>query len=1007
VNKTLDAFVQEACSEFGPDCRNAAEIVSASTAGVVALLEGRDLTPLGIHNRGFAGFDWRGYIEASRWRALWVLEALRKAGVRGGRVLDQGSFFGNFSLAFQRLGFHVTGCDYYEAMGEVMRPWRELLAAEGVDVRDAGRFAEQLPFLQGAFDVVLSLGVVEHIPHSPRQHLEELIRCLKIGGVLVLETPNLAYQAKREQLNVGQSVYQPLPGQYDSELPFTGHHREYVMAELEWMLERCGLRHLSSDTLDYSYRVLSSLDEATRRQVEYRRQHPETRELLLCLGQKTTEVIPAAPALEEIQRLAPPPRRKTRADVVLLSLEPRGLTPSAATVEPAANGALAVRTAPNRTLYAAETAVASVDAGKCARVALETDVEVVEGGMAVGLLDVEQDRFVVSETAHAPFNGTLSLAVDMLPARFKVIYSNHRESEGTSHFTVHGIRVVGEGETRGAPVAPPPATSEAAEMKVLLEFPLPSFEPQAASLQRLPERLEVATEHNKYLYAVATPAFDCPAPASAALILELDLAVTQGAVAVALLDVAENRFVLNQGVSAGDASPLRLLLWADRLPGRVSLVVSNNQDPAAISRFTLRRARLLEADPEDLSAGLISALPSYDEAADGIARGLKSLARELMSGPGAQAASQTGLALPFTGVERDDWSRAIRIWRDRGRHLLATAAVRACPACGGEDARFVLESFDGFPFHDCLACGTWYVPLDIDQAFFDRFFAECPEAGALGARIVLQRKQGTRPQEDRARIGAYFDELAPFLEGSVGYLDVGCGVGHSLQEAASRGFEAEGLEADVHAVASGRAHGLRISTPDEMPDSARFSLISLWETLEHISRPREVVGSLAGRLAPRGVLALTLPNRLSLEASILRGDCSWINGGAYTPGHINLFTRGSLTRLLESVGLTVLAVDGQYASNVAELVSYVLGTHRGAWDYVVAQNRVSSGLPRAADTFFQRLGPLVATLERLCLLTPIMKLVACRAEDAAALKGAAARYRKARSAAILRDLAGF
>ena len=48
---------------------------------------------------------------------------------------------------------------------------------------------ERLPFLDGAFDVVVSLETVEHVP-SPKAFMTELRRVLRPNGKLLLSTPN-------------------------------------------------------------------------------------------------------------------------------------------------------------------------------------------------------------------------------------------------------------------------------------------------------------------------------------------------------------------------------------------------------------------------------------------------------------------------------------------------------------------------------------------------------------------------------------------------------------------------------------------------------------------------------------------------------------------------------------------------------------------------------------------------------------------------------------------------
>lgn len=52
--------------------------------------------------------------------------------------------------------------------------------------------SEQLPFDPGSFDVILSHEVLEHV-RDDRQAIEEMVRVLKPGGVILLFVPNLGY----------------------------------------------------------------------------------------------------------------------------------------------------------------------------------------------------------------------------------------------------------------------------------------------------------------------------------------------------------------------------------------------------------------------------------------------------------------------------------------------------------------------------------------------------------------------------------------------------------------------------------------------------------------------------------------------------------------------------------------------------------------------------------------------------------------------------------------------
>jgi SAM-dependent methyltransferase len=283
-----------------------------------------------------------------------------------------------------------------------------------------------------------------------------------------------------------------------------------------------------------------------------------------------------------------------------------------------------------------------------------------------------------------------------------------------------------------------------------------------------------------------------------------------------------------------------------------------------------------------------------------IGRQFARLSRSLARTEGSSEPSARGvLQPPFGNLEMSDWVRAMHLWREHGAALIQDRPARACPACGLTDHRFLFYSFDSYPYVDCLGCGTWYVPLVVDDPLFERYYKVCPEAREIMKKLAEQRLDEPRSDADRTRMSAYFSELEPLLPAKLrDVLDVGCGVGHSLEVAASRGWRACGVDSSPSIIRAGRKRGLTIFHPDENLERHEFGLISLWETLEHVNDPFKLLCDLVPLLHDEGLVAITVPNVLAIEARIMRQDLSWINGGAFGTVHINLFHQASLAHLL-------------------------------------------------------------------------------------------------------------
>ncbi len=106
----------------------------------------------------------------------------RRYGGRGERLLEVGCGLGH--LVGQLEGdFETAAIDINAwALGRAREVAPRTLLCVGS--------AEEIPFADAAFGVVLIKHIVEHLPH-PERAIAELARVLKPGGVLILSTPNL------------------------------------------------------------------------------------------------------------------------------------------------------------------------------------------------------------------------------------------------------------------------------------------------------------------------------------------------------------------------------------------------------------------------------------------------------------------------------------------------------------------------------------------------------------------------------------------------------------------------------------------------------------------------------------------------------------------------------------------------------------------------------------------------------------------------------------------------
>lgn len=395
-----------------------------------------------------------------------------------------------------------------------------------------------------------------------------------------------------------------------------------------------------------------------------------------------------------------------------------------------------------------------------------------------------------------------------------------------------------------------------------------------------------------------------------------------------------------------------------------------------------------------------------------LAAALGRLARVYLTRGDGHAANEAQLQPPFSNTGQQAWVGAVRLWNTHGRHLIDEMSTRHCPACGRTDQRELFVSYDGYRYCECLNCTCWYVPLMVEAAVFQRFFDDCPAARALSDATFEGRQTVEFEATNLARIGEYLDHLLPLLPKpaqAVRYLDVGCGLGHSLQAAAARGMTAVGTESSAECLAIAQRNGLDVRPATEPLGGASFDLISFWESLEHITDPVAVLSGCAGMLSEDGLLAFTVPNQNSPPIRTQRADCFVVHGGYDTPGHLNLFSPRTLEVLLSRAGFSLLYVDGQYGMNAGELLAYLAGGHRGAYDLLagVGQDGRPTGLSQVGNMALQAIGPAVTVLERVLLASPILYCVACRKGSEGKFAAAFAAADARRKSELLAQIAAF
>jgi len=158
-----------------------------------------------------------------------------------------------------------------------------------------------------------------------------------------------------------------------------------------------------------------------------------------------------------------------------------------------------------------------------------------------------------------------------------------------------------------------------------------------------------------------------------------------------------------------------------------------------------------------------------------------------------------------------------------------------------------------------------------------------------------------RPREKTAE--HYYRWVAEFVnKGNL--LEVGCATGLALKVAQKQGWNVFGVEVNEQAALIAnrvlKADAVRVGHLNDgmFPDNY-FSLVTLFDVIEHIPHPVEFLSLLHKKMAPGGSILFVTPDVDTLSFKILKEK--WPH---FVQEHLLLFSPKSIDRLLKETGFT-------------------------------------------------------------------------------------------------------
>lgn len=236
-----------------------------------------------------------------------------------------------------------------------------------------------------------------------------------------------------------------------------------------------------------------------------------------------------------------------------------------------------------------------------------------------------------------------------------------------------------------------------------------------------------------------------------------------------------------------------------------------------------------------------------------------------------------------------------------GMNAVTQRYLTVCPlGCSGglEATRYILP--EGALLR-CTECG--------------QLLSQCTEERYWQSMEEFDDPQGTLPDQRSVerrfrRSKKFLDRIAGLLGKSpsdIRLLDVGCSSGAFLGAAVKLGYLAEGVEPAAKAAQTAQASGLKVHhglLQEAGFADGQFDAITLFEVIEHLKEPLDLLQECQRILRPGGILLVGTGNAAGWSMAAMGAKWEYLSIEKHG-GHISFYTPHSLSVLARRAGFEV------------------------------------------------------------------------------------------------------
>jgi len=236
-----------------------------------------------------------------------------------------------------------------------------------------------------------------------------------------------------------------------------------------------------------------------------------------------------------------------------------------------------------------------------------------------------------------------------------------------------------------------------------------------------------------------------------------------------------------------------------------------------------------------------------------------------------------------------------------------------CTLCGADRPHVLYQKF-GLDISTCQSCGLVYAGpqrLTREETWAryssTYFFGEyLPSLGVVDGKVDLATLDGRHKRT--------LTHIRPYRRSGT-LLEIGSGAGLFLKAAERDGWTVTGLEVMTAGVEFARTTlGLdvrEVAFEDADLPTAAYDVVALFEVIEHLSDPKDMLRRALTLLRPGGRVAISTPNISSLSHIALGRAWAILSPAE----HLSYFNEKTLGALLRGAGYVNVRFDRHYAGD--------------------------------------------------------------------------------------------